>query len=337
MADVHAGWVKGLAALGNVVGEYNTNDRLSAYSQFHVPDFSAPPHPDGTPRYKVAMPPADAALAAMQGLSHMLYTFMPSVVLFVSGFFARAEMLQVIRAHGHKIVLLHTESPYQDDEQLLRAQFADLNIINDPTNLAEFQALAPSLYIPHAYDPDVHFPNTGAPCSMDFCFIGTMYASRQRFFEAMDFGDLRVTMGGAGFDADDMRDSPLMQYLGHDPRHCVDNAETTRAYRSSRASLNLYRREGEDVHKGEGWAMGPREVELAACGVPFLRDPRSESDELFPFLPSFTTPQDASEKLRWLLADEDRRVMLARQAQRAIAPRTFRASAARMLQELEES
>lgn len=335
VADVHRGWARALQALGHQVAEYNTNDRLSFYSQVVIQDWEKPPHEDGTPRYRPAMSPEHAKVAGMQGLYEQVYKTWPQVIIFVSGFYLRADMLAILASRGHKIVIIHTESPYQDEEQLMRAGYADLNILNDPSNLAAFEAAAPSVYVPHAYDPDIHFPNLGAGHGTDFCFVGTMYESRRSFFEQLDFGDAVPVFGGGGWDQPHMDGSPLLRYLGHPREECVDNLDTALSYRATRSSLNFYRREGEDRHQGEGWAIGPREVELAACGVPFLRDPRPESDEVFPFLPSFDGPGDASEKLAWLLADEDRRVMLARQAQRAIAPRTFRASAARMLQELD--
>ena len=42
-----------------------------------------------------------------------------------------------------KVVLLHTESPYQDDEQLERAAHADVNLLNDPVNIDAYRELGP--------------------------------------------------------------------------------------------------------------------------------------------------------------------------------------------------
>ena len=82
--------------------------------------------------------------------------------------------------------------------------------------------------------------------------------------------------------------------------------------------------------------MGPREVEMAACGLPFVRDPRPESDEVFPMLPSFDGPEDAGEKIRWMLSHEREREKLAIMAREAIADRTFTNSARRLLKLLED-
>jgi glycosyltransferase involved in cell wall biosynthesis len=353
VADLFNGYHRALKSLGIDVAVYNTNERLSLYGMAHLPDFTIPE--EDLPRDedgKVIRPlrkvfdDEQAMSMAMQGLSHSLYTFWPDVVVFVSGFFVSASTLRVLRARRHKIVLIHTESPYQDDEQLIRAQFADLNLLNDPANVEEYRALVPnSHYMPHAYDPATHYLGKGE-YETDFTFVGTMFKSRKTFFEkfveAMKLYRMRnqepyrVEFGGAGYDNDYMDDSPLLEYLGHPRDMCVDNSETANAYRRSRSGINFYRRESEGEHKGEGWAIGPREVEMAACGMPFLRDPRPESDELFPFLPSFSSPEEAADQLRWLLSDEDRREELGRLAREQIKCRTFDNNAKQMLKYLEK-
>ncbi len=333
-----------MRGLGHQVKTYATNERLSFYAQAHVPDYSVPPPEDGSERpLRKAMNDDEAVLAAMQGLSHELYTFWPELVLFVSGFFTQARTFEMIRSRRQKIVILHTESPYQDDEQLLRAQFADVNLLNDPSNLDEYKAVAPSFYMPHAYDPEVHYPATTELTESDFAFIGTMFRTRQDFFEKMVAAippDVlprpRITLGGSGWDQPEMDSSPLLGYLGHPRNECVTNTETARAYRASRAGINFYRREGEALHKGQGWAMGPREVEMAACGLPFLRDPRPESDAVFPFLPSFSSPEEAADKLLRLLAAEGLRESLGDMARKAIENRTFDNHARELMRILEK-
>lgn len=341
VADVFNGWHKALLRQGHDIQVYNTNERLSFYSQIKLPDYENPGE------YRSAMNEDQCTLAAFQGLSHELYSFWPQLVIFVSGFFVRADHLRLIRSRFHKIVMLHTESPYQDDEQLMRAQFAHLNLLNDPTNLHEYQALSPSVYMPHAYDPEVHFPRdvrNFSPQESDFSFIGTMFRSRQLFFEEMldslkEYKGIQVktTLGGSGWDQDHLDDSPLLRFLSHPRDQSVDNADTAQAYRDTRTGINVYRRESEDGHRGEGWAMGPREVEMAACGLPFLRDSRPEGDEVFKgILPVFSSPGDAAGKLVWLLKNEGARQGIAERARRAIEDRTFDANARVMMRELEK-
>jgi len=343
VADVFNGWRKAFEKQGHLVHVFNTNDRLSFYSQTSIPDFRSedPPCKEcGQPRFKNAMTKEDAVVAAMQGLTHDLYTVSPHMVVFVSAFFTPAWVFDLIRQRRHKLVIIHTESPYQDDEQLMRSQYATLNLLNDPVNLEEYAQLAPSMYMPHAYDPDIHYPATDGKKDLDFSFIGTMFKSRMEFFEelftALDVSKMKIALGGAAWDGEHLDNSPLLRYVGHPRDEAVDNLETANTYRRSRLGINFYRRESEKAHYGEGWAIGPREVEMAACGIPWLRDPRGESDELFPFLPTFKTIEEAADLLRWYLTDEGRREELGLKARGSVEDRTFDNHAAMLMTEMEK-
>jgi hypothetical protein len=74
---------------------------------------------------------------------------------------------------------------------------------------------------------------------------------------------------------------------------------------------------------------------MAATGLFFLRDPRGEGDEVLPMLPTFSGPEDASEKLKWFLAHEDLRLDAAAKAREAVADRTFEIHAKQLLGLLE--
>jgi spore maturation protein CgeB len=126
-------------------------------------------------------------------------------------------------------------------------------------------------------------------------------------------------------------DSPLLPLLVHEREQCMDNTVTADLYRSAKVSANLYRKEHSDRSHADGWAMGPREVELAACGTFFLREARPEGDDLFPMLPTFETPEEFSDQLRWWLTHDTERVEAAGLARKAIADRTFTNTAARLL------
>jgi hypothetical protein len=168
----------------------------------------------------------------------------------------------------------------------------------------------------------------------DFCFVGTGFKSRVGFFEQMDFSGLDVLLAGTWPDL--AEDSLLRKHMpGGETVQCTDNEETAAIYRSSKAGINFYRRESEPGHAGEGWAVGPREVEMAATGLFFLRDSRAEGDGLFPSLPVFAGPEDASEQLRWWLAHDREREKAAAAARAAVADRTFENHAKRLLKLLD--
>jgi spore maturation protein CgeB len=353
VADVHRGWFKALRKLGHTVLVYNTNDRLTYYGHARMPEpGKAACETCGLQPTRQALDADGIMRLAMDGLYKELYVFWPDVVFFISAFYMQAPMLQTIRTRKHKVVMLHTESPYQDEEQMTRGQFADLNLLNDPSNLDAWAELeVPAAYMPHAYDPDVHYPDPRRNYTCDFTFIGTLFKSRAEFFSQMDFTGLDVAFGGAGWDmamndypelltavVDADRGTRLVDYLGHPLDHCVDNDETANAYRQARAGINFYRRESEEAQQGRGWAMGPREVEMAACKLFFLRDPRPESDALFDgILPSFSGPEEASDLLRRWLKNDKVREQATDMAFQRIADRTFDANARKALALMEDA
>jgi len=119
------------------------------------------------------------------------------------------------------------------------------------------------------------------------------------------------------------------------PESCIDNADTADIYRRSAMSANLYRNEASDDHSTPGVAMGPREVELAACGTFFARDPRPEGDELFPMLPTITDPSELSDVIRWSMSHPVERQAAADAARAAVADRDCVSVAADLLRRLD--
>lgn len=336
--DLYEGWTEALRGLGEEVYTFNLGDRLTFYDAAFIEASEA--DEDGRKYFRKAMPREMAIETAADGIFRTLYKCWPHVVLFVSAFFTPPWMLDLIRDRGHKVVLLHTESPYQDDEQLIRAKSADLNLLNDPVNIAAYQALGPAAYMPHAYRPSVHYPAApGAAKPVDLAFVGTGFPSRVKFFEQMNLDGLtldglNVRLAGPWLNLPE--DSPLRDWTATNPDGCLDNDEAAGIYRQSKCGINFYRREGELAHEGQGWAVGPREVEMAACGLFFIRDPRPESDELFPMLPVYRSPGDAADLIWWHVIHAKARRKLARAAREAIAGRTFENNAKALMRMLDK-
>lgn len=325
VADVYAGWVEALRGLGQDVFEFNLSDRLTFYNSVLMPA--------GEGLFRPAVAPGRAAELAVNGLYAAILKVRPHVLLLISGFYIPGELLDIARAAGVRVVLRCTESPYEDGRQSELAQHADLTLVDDPTNLSMFPD--GTVYLPQAYRPSLHRPGPAVPeLVCDFGFVGTGYPSRIDFFERMDLSDLRVLLAGNWKALAD--ESPLRRHLLHaDDAECLDNARTVELYRSTKVGINLYRREAETEAQSAGWAVGPRELEMAAAGCFFLRDPRGEGDELLDMLPTFANPVEASEQLRWWLDRPDAREAAAEKARAAVADRTFDTNARRLLRLLE--
>lgn len=328
MQDVWNGWSDALKELGVVVGDFNLDRRLEFYSNAKL-------EIDG--ELRTALQYDAAVQLANRGLLAECYAFVPDVVIVVTGIFIDLNILEIIRRPGGpKVVFIFTESPYEDDRQLKQAEYADLILLNDPTNLEQFRAINPeSYYVPHAYDPKKHHPGPADPDKeCDFAFVGTGFPSRVTFLEAVDWSGIDVKLAGTWQAL--KHDSVLRPFVAHRLDWACANEEAADLYRSAKTSLNLYRREASEDAHAEGWSMGPREVELAACGLWFARDSRPEGDELFPMLPIFTSPEEAGDQIRWALAHDLEREEAALKATAAIADRTFEANARWLLSHLDK-
>lgn len=358
--DVFNGWYKALTSLGHQVMVFNTNHRLMLFGNSHVKDYpkdwvgtrELPGCPScGQPPFKKALSDDQVKLLTCREIFQDAYAFWPDIIFFVSGFFFDDATMQILRKRGHKLVILHTESPYEDERQMKIGQNVHLNLVNDPTNLEDWESVGPAFYMPHAYDPQVHYPVLPAErkrYQLDFSFIGTGFKSRRDFFSKLDLWGLkreglRISIGGGGWgDAiGEAENEHLLDFLGHHPEQCVDNDETANVYRMTKVGINLYRQEGEAGKTGmTGWSMGPREVELAATQSFFIRDPRPEGDELFKgILPTFSGPSEARELIRWW-ATPKRDILredLARRAREKITDRTFENNARRFMELLDDS
>jgi spore maturation protein CgeB len=332
VADVFNGWSEALTGLGEQVEEYELDHRLRFYNGALAETGEL--KPCGCPGVRKFVDRSQAIQLAVDGILGAAYRWWPDVILCTSAFFVPPWLLEVLRGRGHRIVMLMTESPYQDDFQLNMAQYADLTLLNDPVNLDAYRQVGPAEYMPHAFRESVHYPAApGTVPDYDMVFAGTGFPSRIRFFSQMDLAGLDVRMAGLWMDLPE--DSPLRDWTALESDDCIDNPKVAGLYRASRTGINVYRTEAEAAHEGEGVACGPREIEMAACGLWFTRDSRPESDELFPMLPAFTSPGEAGDLIRWAVTHPDERAEAAAKARAAVTDRTFTRNATELLRLLD--
>lgn len=321
VADVARGLVKGLVENGATVYDFPFDDMLEFYGSVALKKGR---------RWLAAFDAEGAAHQAGDRLQAACYRFWPDVLVLVSCFWIPDEVFRILRMRPHRIVLWLTESPYEDPAQLKIAPYADLVALNDPLNIGAFTDHARTAYFPHSYDPDVHRPGPGRDdWQCDVAFAGTGFPSRIEFMADVDWSGVDLRLGGMWKQA--TPEWPLLSRMVHPIDECMDNADTVTLYQSAKLGFNLYRQEHLDGGQAEGIAVGPREVEMAATGLPFLRDRRPEGDELFPMLPTFDCPDEFTDKMRWWLAHDAERYDAARRARAAVADRTFAATAARLL------
>src|SRR5215471_15544909 len=124
VADVYTGWVEALRNLGQQVEVYDLGDRLTFFDSA-VLDTGRTVAGGLAELRKACNTKAEVVAMAAENIWAVAYRWWPDVILGVSAFFMQPPVLDVLRSRRHKIVLLHTESPYQDTEQLNRAAHAD--------------------------------------------------------------------------------------------------------------------------------------------------------------------------------------------------------------------
>lgn len=320
VSDVFDGYVKAFRQLGVPTATYELQTHLAFWSDIKFKD----------------QPLSAEEIVQHAGLElhQKLWEWMPDLVVVISGFYVHPWTWDILKTREHRTAVIFTESPYEDDRQshLVEKASPDVVILNDPINLDLFTKLHPIVeYLPHCYDPDLHHP--GSTKDTDFFFCGTGYPSRIRLFDQVDWTDIDAKLAGHWTDLEGTKLSP---FLISPPGECMFNETTADWYRRARVSANLYR--GKDPAEAnspdlqKGWAIGPREVELAACRTFFARESRGESDLLFPMLPTFETPEEFGDIVRWALANPGQREVAAQAAFGQIEDRTFISNVRRLLE-----
>lgn len=320
VSDVADKLAKGIASNGVQTTAFNLHDLMAFYSNAYVRTENDD--------YLKAFDEPGVVQLCMDHLKAELWKLQPDLVVVVSGFFTDLELLDRIRTRNHRVIGVLTEQPYETGRELEFASHCDVAVLNDPTHLERFAEVSRAIYLPHSYDPDVHHAN-GRSDRYDFAWCGTGYPSRVEFMEKVDFGAARVALAGNWQSLDD--GSPLLPYLIDQRDFCLDNVETADLYRSAAMSVNTYRKEHDEGADADGWAMGPREVELAACGTFFAREPRAEGEELLPMLPTITEPSELSDVLAWSMSHPVERQAAADAARGAVAHRDCVNAAAELL------
>ena len=305
VADVCRGWTRAFGEFGVEVGDLNYDDIFDFYVRARLQLDADDSHK--RKRHVQAMTIDDAMHAASRQILAQAFKFWPDVVFIVSGFWVPTEVCDVLRARGMTVVLLCTESPYQDDQQYVMAGHCDIVLLNDPTNLERFQAVHPNVrYVPHAYDPAVHHPGpAGTRTRMRFCVRGDRLPVPRPVLRAgrLD-GHRRQTGGPVGVrrrpDPRTVRDPsaprmflqrrhrPALPVLPKCRRTCIGRKRTSRT--SSTAGR---------------WApaksSSPRPAR-SSCGNRAARATRSS-----PCCPTFTEPDEFGDLLRFYLEREDLR------------------------------
>ena len=327
--DAQRGLLDGFQATGYDVFAYDLHTRLHAAlgwvkyaNEVVVPSTGqAAPEPGWEPATE------DIIYQAGLGIVTEALRLNVDAVVVVCGLLLEPRILVMLERAGFPVFLFGTESPYDDDVFLGRAELVTALSVNEPASveavrsmLASVGADVPVSYLSLGYSPSLHRPGFGALSEdlprHDVVFVGNVYPSRQAFFEAVDWDGLGIDLGIYGVMATVAPDAPVRRWVRHDG--VVPNPVAAALYTRSRAVLNLFRTE----QFGLDWevrghvraeAVSPRMIEAAAMGAFMVSESRSQVGEVFgDLVPTFTTADEAGPLIRRWLDDEPGRKKIER-------------------------
>ena len=318
-ADVFDGLNYGLKQLGADVVPYRLDTRIEAsHKALHAlwrtkkkeqPDLAKPNH-------------VDIIYHAGVGVLEMALRHQADVVLVVSAMFLHPDIIVMMKRAGLRVVVLFTESPYDEEHELKIAGMVDGCWTNERTCVPRFRTVNPhSGYLPHAWHPLKHSAavplHEGLP-SHDVVFVGTGFAERIDWFNKIDWTGIDLGLYGT-----------WKAGLNKQVKACVKGEQITNEmaaslYRRAKVGLNLYRNlsgwSGKGARITGAESLSPRAYELAACGSFHISDDRAEVKEVFgELVPTFTSPTEAAALIRLWLNQPEKRAEVAAQLPACVA------------------
>ena len=313
--DVTAGYEKALRALGHTVYGYPYHKWLNFYG------ISLKHWEEVYPGY--VHNSNDTALHSSEKLIIAACEFVPEVVLIVSGTVLHAHAYKLLHNLNLPILLLLTESPYEDAVQ---AKIVDggkpfHTFTNERLSVERLSVNGASVsYLPHSYDPDVHRPmETNSEHASDVFFHGTLWAERAELFNPLQRLPYNVRFSGVSVAR--MKDGEGA---------LIDNENMAKLYNGAAICLNHHRTtkllaEGEHIESGEAQSIGPRAYEIAACGAfQLCDDTRPELWEVFGHsVPTYTDAADLVTRIEYFMGQPLERRRMADLARLRVQGCTF--------------
>lgn len=335
-ADVYYGLLHGLRQHGVVCEQYRLDTKIPVSVNFLNAEHRRRRKFDKTtPKPNQA----DYMYHAGVGALEMALRLRVDVVIVVSAMLLHPDIVAMMKQAGLRVVVVFTESPYDEDQEMAFAKLVDGGWTNERSSVSKFRSVNPNFgYLPHGWHPEKHYVSARAVGDLpahDVVFVGSGFPERITFFNAIDWTGIDLGLYGSwkGLGLKQQ----VMDCVRSEP---IPNEQAAALYRRSKISINLYR-----VFKGWGQTLGrvqgaeslsPRAYELAACGVFHLSDYRKEVTEVFgDLVPTFKTPTEAAALIRLWLQDDQGRARIAEQLPACVAERSWVSRAAIVLGDLQ--
>lgn len=281
--DCAKGLENGLRAAGHEVTGFYYHARLAFY------DVAIDAWKERNPGFKAGQ--GEKFLLASEPIAIEAIDFLPDAVIIVNGMALHQRANFLLDRLGIPLFLLCTESPYRDWEHLAFAKQGYYSgvFVNDRVSLDFMREKSglPVCYLPHSFDPDRHYPQkVGSEYQSDVYFFGTWWPERRELLEP-----LKERANGYKFDIDGATlnlPKDGIPNVTNEMANVIPNDELVRHYCGAKIALNHHRTiigvgsDGEALHVGEAYSLGPRAYEIAACGAFQLSDDkRAELRDVF--------------------------------------------------------
>lgn len=335
--DVYVGVISALADQGHEINHYRLDGRIDAAGSWLKYQVNRAKRRGKALTYTSA----DVVYKASVDAIERALRFQPDWVIVVSGMYFHPDAFIMMRRAGLRVGVILTESPYDEEKEARILPYVNVAWTNERTSVSRLRSLSGQphvYYLPHAYDPGKHRPgaeslDVSVP-GHDVVFVGTFFQERVEILSAVDWTG--IDLGLYGEHTAIPSRSKLRKYIAGG---VTDNATAAALYRRAAIGLNLHRtskgfgRGAPRIEHAE--SLNPRAYELAASGCFQISDARAEVAEVFGgSVPTFTTPDDLSRRIRGYLANPDVRDHLAVAAQRAVQGHTFAARAQQIIDDL---
>ena len=244
--DVARGYEKALTATEHEMGIFEYHSYIKFYQQ------SLRIATTDHPRLQDAV-----MLAATRAVIDVV-DFVPDVVLVIAGGALHRRAYDLINKLRVPLVLLLTESPYLDRSQAIIMQAARVAaaLTNDKWSVDRLSAATnlPVHYLPHSYDPDIHYPRPPSPPHTTTAFFhGTLWPEREVLFQGVDAHVTGHTIDGKPYNTSGTG--------------VIKNEELAIWYSNTQIAINHHRTASEYEECPAAYSLGPRAFEIAACGA----------------------------------------------------------------------
>jgi hypothetical protein len=324
--DVHVGVVEGLKANGVSVAEWRLDGRIKmAHNWLHylwrqklkVRDGKEWPQPTQL----------DVLHHATIGVIERAIECDCQDVLIITAMFLPADRISLMRKAGLRVWLLCTESPYHMDDETRIAAICDGVFTNERAAIDAFKAMQPkTAYLRHAYRSGVHDVAVAAATTSDVFFCGSMFPERIAWLTAIDWRGIDFHLYTRTQDLP--RNSKLRKFM---KGGITPNADVVQLAKASKITLNLFRDASIPAD-----SLNPRCYELAAAGTCLVTNDRAEVRELMPETPIVSSPEQAGDVFRALLADDVERRRIAAAQQTAIHGQTWTVRARELVDQIQQ-